>query len=216
LGITPSNPNTGYGYIRYEPLLSATGVYRVEQFTEKPDLPTAMKFLAGGDHLWNSGIFIWKIRDIIDAFQCHLPDMYTLFAAGESELNTSAEKCVISRIYRHCESVSIDVGIMEKADDVYVIPSDFQWSDLGTWNSAYDNFPKDPANNALAGENIVVKDSNGCMVHAAGKKLILLQGMDNLIVVDTPDALLICKKENEQQIKEYVAEIRSVKGDGFL
>jgi mannose-1-phosphate guanylyltransferase len=216
LGIKPSHANTGYGYIQHAQASDEPGVYQVKQFTEKPDTATAEKFLASGDFMWNAGIFIWRLRDIINAYRINLPDMYDVFAAGAKDLNTDAEKEAIKHIYKYCESVSVDVGIMEKASNVFVIPADFKWSDLGTWNSAYDNISKDGRHNAIAGENIVVVDAERCMIHASGKKLVLMQGVEDLIVVDTDDVLMICKKENEQQIKEYVAEIKRVKGNTFL
>ncbi len=216
LGVKPSHANTGYGYIQHTAEAAEPGIFKIKQFTEKPDKQTAETFLASGDYMWNAGIFIWKIKDILNAFQNYLPDMYDIFVAGVKDLNTEKEKEAVKHIYKYCESVSVDVGIMEKAGNVYVIPADFKWSDLGTWNSAYNNFKKDDALNAIAGENIMIKDAKGCMIHAAGGKLILMQGVEDLIVVDTNDVLMICKKENEQEIKNYVAEIKRQKGDCFL
>jgi len=142
--------------------------------------------------------------------------MYDLFATEQEKLNTSEEKTVIEEIYPQCTNISIDFGIMEKADNVYVIPAEFGWSDLGTWNSAWENMEKDYLENAVAGKNVMVIDSTKCMVHASEKKLVILQGLDNFIVVDTKDALLICEKEKEQEIKDYVAEVKRKKGDKFL
>jgi mannose-1-phosphate guanylyltransferase len=216
MGIKPSHPNTGYGYIQRAQAAEEPGVYKVKQFTEKPELETARQFIASGDFLWNAGIFIWKVKDIVNAFQNCMPDMYDVFAAGAKDLNTDKEKEAVKHIYKYCESVSVDVGIMEKVNNVFVIPADFRWSDLGTWNSAYDNIKKDEGKNAIAGDNIMVVGAARCMVHVSGKKLVLMQGVEDLIVVDTDDVLMICKKENEQQIKQYVAEIGRVKGNQFL
>ena len=216
LGVKPSHANTGYGYIQHMADAAEPGIFKVKQFTEKPGKQLAESFLASGDYMWNAGIFIWKVGDVVNAFRNYLPEMYDVFAAGANDLNTEKEKDAVKHIYKYCDSVSVDVGIMEKASNVYVIPADFKWSDLGTWNSAYDNFKKDDAENALAGENIIVKDARGCMIHAAGGKLILMQGVEDLIVVDTDDVLMICRKENEQEIKNYVAEIKKERGDGFI
>jgi mannose-1-phosphate guanylyltransferase len=216
LGIKPSSPNTGYGYIQYEQHAVSDNVYKVKTFTEKPNLELAKTFLASGDFLWNAGIFVWKVKNIISAFEKYLPEMYEVFSAEKDSFNTPGEKKALEHIYPLCTNISIDFGIMEKADNVYVIPSSFGWSDLGTWNSAYDNLEKDYLDNAVAGKNVVVIDATRCMVHAPDKKLLVLQGLDNFIVVDTKDVLLICKKDQEQEIKDYVAEVKRNIGDEFL
>ncbi len=216
LGIKPTHPNTGYGYIQHEPLSVADGIYKVKTFTEKPNLELAKTFLASGDFLWNAGIFVWQVKNVVKAFETYQPEMFELFDTEKENFNTPGEKEAINRIYPLCTNVSIDIAIMEKADNVYVIPSSFGWSDLGTWNSAYDNLEKDYLGNAVAGENVIVIDATKCMVSAPNHKLVVLQGMDDFIVVDTKDVLLICKKEKEQSIKEYVAEVKRNKGDKFL
>ena len=142
--------------------------------------------------------------------------MYDVFAAEKEKFDTPEEKKALEAIYPLCTNISIDFGIMEKADNVYVIPSDFGWSDLGTWNSAYENLDKDYLANAVAGDNVVIIDATKCMVHAPNDKLMVLQGLDDFIVVDSRDVLLVCKKEKEQEIKEYVAEVRRNKGDQYL
>ena len=216
LGIKPTHPNTGYGYIQYEQQAAAENVYKVKTFTEKPDLQLAKTFIASGDFLWNAGIFVWQVKNIVAAFEKLLPELNELFETEKANFNTAAEKEAIERIYPQCVNISIDYGIMEKADNVYIIPSSFGWSDLGTWGSAYENLNKDYLENAVAGNNVVVIDATKNMVHADNKKLVVLQGLDDFIVVDTSDVLLICKKEKEQAIKEYVAEIKRSKGDKFL
>jgi len=216
LGIKPTHPNTGYGYIQYEPLAVSENVYKVKTFTEKPDLQLARTFIASGDFLWNAGIFVWQVKNIVAAFEKLLPELNELFDTEKLNFNTTGEKEAIDRIYPQCVNISIDYGIMEKADNVYIIPSSFGWSDLGTWGSAYDNLAKDYLENAVAGDNVVVIDATKNMVHADNKKLVLLQGLDDFIVVDTKDVLMICKKDKEQEIKEYVAEIKRSKGDKFL
>jgi mannose-1-phosphate guanylyltransferase len=216
MGIKPTYANTGYGYIQFEQKTAEEGIHTVKRFTEKPNKEAAIEFFTDGGYLWNSGIFIWKAKDIVNAFRVYMPDMFDVFACGLIEFNTPKEAAAIKHIYKHCESISIDYAILEKARNVFVIPADFDWSDLGTWNSAWENFNKDEAQNAVAGENTLMVDANGCIVHSTDKKLVLVGGVDDLIVVNTPDALLICKKENEQQIKEYLSKVKETKGELYL
>lgn len=216
LGIKPTYPNTGYGYIQREQQSVTDNVYKVKTFTEKPNLELARTFLASGDFLWNAGIFVWQVKNIIHAFEKYLPEMYDVFVAEKDSFNTKAEKKALEHIYPLCTNISIDFGIMEKADNVYVIPSSFGWSDLGTWNSAYENLEKDYLENAVAGKNVVIIDANKCMVHAPDNKLLVLQGLEDFIIVDTSDVLLICKKDKEQEIKDYVAEVKRNIGDQYL
>jgi mannose-1-phosphate guanylyltransferase len=216
LGIKPTHPNTGYGYIQYEQQSVSDNVYQVKTFTEKPDKELARTFIASGDFLWNAGIFVWQVKNIIKAFEKHLPEMHEVFDAEKSNFNTKKEKEAIERIYPQCINISIDYGVMEKADNVYIIPSSFGWSDLGTWSSTYENLEKDYLGNAVAGNNVIIIDGTQNMIHADNKKLVLLQGVDDFIIVDTKDVLLICKKDKEQEIKEYVAEVKRNKGDKFL
>jgi mannose-1-phosphate guanylyltransferase len=216
LGIKPTHPNTGYGYIQYEGHEVANGVYKVKTFTEKPDLEIAKTFIASGDFLWNAGIFAWKASTILNAFEKHQPEMFELFDQQKALFNTADEHQAIAKIYPLCVNISIDIAIMEKADNVYVIPSSFGWSDLGTWNSAYENIEKDYLGTAVASNNVVVIDATKCMINAPKDKLVVVQGLDDFIVVDTKDVLLICSKEKEQSIKEYVAEVKRNKGDQYI
>lgn len=216
LGMKPITPNTGYGYIQYEQPAVTDNVYKVKTFTEKPNLELAKTFLASGEFLWNAGIFVWQVKNILLAFEKYLPEMYDVFVADKDKFNTPQEATALQQIYPLCTNISIDFGIMEKADNVYVIPSSFGWSDLGTWNSAYENMEKDYLGNAVAGGNVIVFDAQRCMVHMPDDKLVVLQGLDDYIVVDTNDVLLICKKEKEQDIKEYVAEVKRNKGEKYL
>ncbi|MBS1760113.1 MAG: mannose-1-phosphate guanylyltransferase [Bacteroidetes bacterium] len=216
IGIKPTYPNTGYGYIQHETKEAAPGVHKVKTFTEKPNTELAKTFIASGDFLWNSGIFIWKVKNIIAALEKHEWELYELFAAEKDKFNTSKEKKAIENIYPQCTNISIDFAVMEKADNVYLLPASFSWSDLGTWNSAWENMEKDYFGNAVVGKNAVVIDANNCMVHVPDNKLVLLQGLKEYIIVDTKDVLLICKKDKEQEIKEYVAEIKRNKGDKYL
>lgn len=216
LGIKPSYANTGYGYIQFNKGAAQGGVHKVISFTEKPDAQRAAKFVSDGEHLWNSGIFVWKARSIINSIEKYLNDLFQLFKEKQSWLGTSFEKLMIADIYSVCENVSIDVGVMEKAGNVFIIPSSFRWSDLGTWNSAWENMGKDPRNNAVAGNGVLVIDTTQCVVHASDEKLVVLQGLQNYIVVDTTDVLLICQKDKEQDIKKYVSEVKKLKGERYL
>ncbi len=216
LGINPTYPNTGYGYIQHDSLSVAEEIYKVKTFTEKPNLELAKTFFASGDFLWNAGIFIWQVKNIIKAFEQLQPEMFELFDNELINFNTPHEQEAINRIYPLCTNISIDVAIMEKANNVYVIPSSFGWSDLGTWNSAYENMEKDYLGNAVAGDNVIVIDATKCMVSSLPEKLVVLQGLDDCIVIDTQDVLLICNKSKEQEIKEYVAEVKRSKGDVYL
>ena len=207
LGIKPTHPNTGYGYIQYEPQSISDNVFKVKTFTEKPDKELAKTFISSGDFLWNAGIFVWQIKNILQAFETFLPELHEVF---------DAEKEAIERIYPQCVNISIDYGVMEKANNVYIIPSSFGWSDLGTWASAYDNLEKDYFENAVAGSNVMIIDATKNIIHVNNKKLVLVQGLDDFIVVDTEDVLLICKKDKEQAIKEYVAEVKRNKGEKYL
>jgi len=216
LGIKPTHPNTGYGYIQYEQQTVSDNVYKVKTFTEKPNLEQAKIFISSGEFLWNAGIFVWQVKNILSAFEKYLPEMYDVFAAEKDKFNTTEEAQALQRIYPLCTNISIDFGIMEKADNVYVIPSSFGWSDLGSWNSAWENLEKDYLGNAAAGGHIIVFDTQRCMIQTPTNKLVVLQGMEDFIVVDTNDVLLICKREKEQDIKEYVAEVKRNKGDKYL
>lgn len=216
LGIKPTNPNTGYGYIQHEQFSVSENIYKVKTFTEKPDRELAKTFVASGDFLWNAGIFVWQVKNIIKAFEKLLPEMHEVFDNEKINFNTKNESAAIERIYPQCINISIDYGIMEKADNVYVIPSSFGWSDLGTWASAYETIEKDYLDNAVAGNNVVIIDATKNMVHVNNNKLVLLQGLEDFVIVDTKDVLMICKKDKEQEIKEYVAEIKRSKGDKFL
>jgi mannose-1-phosphate guanylyltransferase len=216
LGIKPANPNTGYGYIQFNNDYKKTGIYKVNRFAEKPNAEKAIEFLNDGSYLWNAGIFIWKVTDILNAFRNYMPDMFDIFTCSAAAFNTEMEPLAIKHIYKYCESISIDFAIMEKANNVFVIPATFKWSDLGTWNSAWENFEKDSTQNAVAGDNTLMVDANGNMVHSTDKKFLFIGGVNDLIIINTPDALLICKKENEQQIKEYVEKVKLTKGELYL
>jgi mannose-1-phosphate guanylyltransferase len=216
MGIKPDRPSTGYGYIQSISTNLNSEPRQVLRFTEKPDRTTAEAFLKNDAYLWNSGIFIWNANTIVGAFKKHVPDIFDLFVNGMPDYNTTHEKATIQRIYAGCQSISIDYAILEKSDNVFVIPAGFEWSDLGTWNSAWENRPKDAAQNAISGSNILLLNSKGCIVHSDDEKLVLIGGVDDLIIVNTPDAIMICKKENEQEIKTYLKTINQATGDIYL
>lgn len=218
LGITPDRPDTGYGYIRYSDQGPAgkPDVKRVMKFTEKPDHAKAVEFLASGDHLWNSGIFIWSLASIRAAFGKHLPEMEALFNAGASVYGTTEEAAFIADAYPRCQNISIDYGILEKADNVYVVAGDFGWSDLGTWGSLYTQLPKDAHHNTGTSKTVRVYDGKDNMVHVQDDRLVVLQGLEDFIVVSTSDALLVCRKHDEQKIKSIVQELTADTGDRYI
>jgi mannose-1-phosphate guanylyltransferase len=220
LGIEPSRPDTGYGYIQYNTNSlegrDDDGIRKVKTFTEKPNLELAQTFLESGDFLWNSGIFIWSLKSILDAFDNHLPEVSSLFKEGIDKYFTPEEDSFIRGAYSVCKSISIDYGIMEKVDNVYVLPSDFGWSDLGTWGSLHDIRSKDENNNAIFGKNVMTYDSRDSIIHMPKDKLVVIQGLDDYIVVEEDDILLICKKKEEQQIRKIVNDVKIEKGEQFV
>ncbi len=216
LGIKPSRPDTGYGYIQSGKDADVPGVKRVLSFREKPDHATAVKFMESGDFLWNSGLFIATAKSLHHAFATHLPAMEQRFASGAAVYGTSGERAFIHETYAACESVSIDYGVMEKASNVFVVPGDFGWSDLGTWGSLYTHVPKDAHDNAAIGAHVRLHDCSGTMVHVQDDRLVVLQGLEDHIVVSTKDALLVVRKHDEQKIKQFVAEATAEWGEKYV
>jgi mannose-1-phosphate guanylyltransferase len=216
LGIVPSRPDTGYGYIQFFEEEVQAGIHKVKTFTEKPDRKTAERFVSSGDFLWNAGIFIWNVNNIIQAFHKYLPEVGEAFEDIESLLSTDMELPAIEKAFALCPNISIDFGIMEKAENVFVLPADFGWSDLGTWASLYEEKEKDYLQNAVTGNNVVIYDSSNNIIHVPDHKMVVLQGLENYIVVDTPDVLLVCNKDQEQRIKEFTQDIKINRGDRFL
>jgi mannose-1-phosphate guanylyltransferase len=219
LGINPTRPDTGYGYIQF----NEENIYpddqrmkKVKTFTEKPNLETALTFVQSGDFLWNAGIFIWSLNTIIRAFEKYLPEINTIFKDVMNKYCTPQEEGFIREAYTTCKSISIDYGIMEKADNVYVMCSDFGWSDLGTWGSLYDNRQKDNHGNAIIGKNVLMYDSKNCIVNMPKDKLVVLQGLEDYIVVESDHILLICRKTDEQQIRNFVTDVKIEKGSQFV
>ncbi|MDP4188070.1 MAG: sugar phosphate nucleotidyltransferase, partial [Bacteroidota bacterium] len=219
LGITPNRPETGYGYIQVNGNKNVSGIKnlnRVKTFTEKPDLSMSKVFLESGDFYWNAGIFIWSLASILKAFEIYLPDIHALFTEGVDLFNTPKEEEFIYKIYSECKNISVDYGIMEKASNVFVLCSDFGWSDLGTWGSLYNYLPKDPKGNSLSGDNVFAYDLKKCIVNITSNKLAVLQGLEDFIIVETEDTLLVCKKQDEQKIKQFVTEVKLKKGDQYI
>jgi mannose-1-phosphate guanylyltransferase len=216
LGIVPTRPDTGYGYIQFDEETANDKIYRVKTFTEKPTLEIAKKFLKSGDFLWNSGIFIWKADTILKAFTRYQPDIADAFHAETGIYNTDREKRFIRKAYELCPNISIDYGIMEKSDNVYVIPSELGWSDLGTWQALYERYEKDYLGNAVSGKNVMIFDASNNMIMVPDEKLVVLQDLENYIVVDTGDVLLICPRNKEQDIKMITTEIKRLKGEQYL
>lgn len=214
LGIEPSRPDTGYGYIHFGEAAGAN-VRKVLRFTEKPSLDIALQFLESGEYLWNAGIFVWSVRSVLSAFEQHSPEIYQIFQGGQSVYNTEEEADFISRFYPGTPNISVDFAIMEKASNVYTIPAEFGWSDLGTWASLYEECPKDPQNNVVQG-NVLALDSSNSLIRAPEGKLVVVKDIDDYIIVDTADVLLIYPKSKEQEIKQVTALVKSRTGEQFL
>ncbi len=216
LGISPTFPNTGYGYIEAEKdNESAGGIKKVKQFREKPDYETAKQFLAEGNYVWNAGIFIWSVKSITSAFENDMPEMTALFSEGNGVYNTENEKAFISTEYEKAENISIDYGILEKANNVFVKKATFDWNDLGTWGALHDKLVKDPNQNAEVRANTHLSDSENNMIYTATDKLVVIDGVKDYIVVDTDDVLLLFPKKKEQEIKNLLQEISNKFGKKY-
>ncbi|HDP75296.1 MAG TPA: mannose-1-phosphate guanylyltransferase [Bacteroidales bacterium] len=214
LGIRPSRPETGYGYIQVgKPVKEITSLFRVKTFTEKPNLELAQKFLESGEFFWNSGLFIWSIASISEALESHLPEVNSLFKELLPVYGTGKETEAIATAYSECRNISIDYGVMEKADNVYVFCSEFGWSDLGTWGSLYTHLPHDPHGNAAIAQQLMLYQTSNSIFNIPKTKLAVIQGLDDYIVVDTKDVLLICKKQDEHQIRNFVNDVLMNKKD---
>ena len=207
LGIKPHRPDTGYGYIQFREDEVSPGVNKVITFTEKPPIELAEKFIESGDFLWNSGMFIWGVESILSALAEHMTEMNLVFEEGKGAYNTKVERNQIERIYSLIPAVSIDNGILEKADNVYVLPSDFGWSDLGTWKSVCENLNDQDGNKQL---NALVHaiDSEKNLIVTDREKLVVIKDIEGLYIIDTEDALLICKNDQNQEIKKIASEVR--------
>lgn len=205
LGIQPTYANTGYGYIEYDKNDTAP-IKKVRQFREKPNKETAEKFLKSGNFLWNAGIFIWSAQTVIDAFEKLQPQMYALFEKGINLYNTDKEEAFIEENYPKAKNISIDFAVLEDADNVYVLPSNFDWNDLGTWRSLYDKLPKNQDGNAVVNARLITDDAQNNIVRTQKEKLVVLKGLSDYIVVETDGVLLIYPKSEEQNVKQIVQE----------
>lgn len=216
IGIKPSRPDTGYGYIQFEEDESESIIKKVRTFTEKPTFEIAQRFIESGDFYWNSGMFIWNAKAIVEAFTTYLPEVGNLFQEGIEKFNTTEEKDYIASIYPMSKNISIDYGIMEKAKNVTIILADLGWSDLGTWGSLYSHVEKDTENNAIIGSKVMTYECRNNIVMVPNNKLVVLQGLSDYIVVENNNTLLICKMQDEQKIKQFVNDIKTNKGEQFI
>jgi Mannose-1-phosphate guanylyltransferase len=215
LGITPNRPETGYGYIqinRNESVKGYPSTYKVKTFTEKPNLDIAKVFVDSGEFVWNSGIFVWNLRSILKALSTHLPEIDSLFRDGVGIYNSPKEKEFISKVYSLCRSVSIDYGIMEGASNVYVHCADFGWSDVGTWRSLFNTSPKDEANNVKVGGKILAYRSSGCIIENKTDRPIIVEGLTDYLVIQTNDATMVIRKDNEHEIKNFAFDVEAFFG----
>ena len=213
VGIEPSRPDTGYGYLQKS---DSNVISRVKCFTEKPALEIAQAFVDCGEFVWNSGLFVWSIDSIMRAFETYLPEHHALFNSSDDALGTEREAEAIEQVFTECKSISIDYGVMEKAENVYVRCSDFGWSDVGTWGSVYQLSQKDRNENMLSHDGCYAYDTSKSIVSVADGKVAVIKGLNNYIVVDTDDVLLVCPRSDEQSIKKYIDDVRFDKGEKYV
>ena len=206
LGIQPTFPNTGFGYIEYDKA-DSNPIKIVNQFREKPNYETAKAFLASGNFLWNGGIFIWSAKAITEAFAEFQPVMNKLFQSGLEKYNTSSERDFINANYGLAENISIDYAVLEKAKNVYVLPATFDWNDLGTWGSLYDKLPKDINENAIVNAKVLLENATNNIIRTDGKKTVVIDGLNDYIIVDRDNVLMIYPKSKEQDIKKIVSKL---------
>ncbi|MEM9824639.1 MAG: mannose-1-phosphate guanylyltransferase [Bacteroidota bacterium] len=224
LGIRPSRPDTGYGYINYvqefvevpHPNDNIGGIHKVIKFTEKPELDAAKAFLQSGDYLWNAGIFVWRTGSILAAFEKYANEIHRILGQGSGVYNTSEEQSFIDEHYPQTPSISVDYAIMENAANIYTIPVDFGWSDLGTWASLHAEGDKDESGNLIQADNVFLDDISNCLIRMPKDKMVVLRDLDNYIIVDEGDILLIYPKSKEQEIKALTNQIKKVKGELFV
>ncbi len=210
LGIKPTRPETGYGYIQADLTTNSlrnAEIFRVDHFREKPDLATATKYISENNYFWNAGIFIWSVETIVNAMRIYAPRINKVFERIQHVLGTPEEQRVIDECYGDCDNISIDYAVMEKAEEIFVCPSDFGWSDLGTWGSLLLQTPRDIYGNSLIGQNIKMIESHNCIVHTLQEKQVVVQGLDNYIVAEHDGTLLVCSLSEEQRIKQFSGEV---------
>ena len=224
LGIQPTRPDTGYGYIAYEPetVVAAPehedvgGVHKVKEFKEKPDRETAQQYLDAGNYLWNAGIFIWRAKSVLAAFEANAREIFDILKTGRGHYNQGDEQEWIDRTYPTTPKISVDYAIMERADNIYTIPADIGWSDLGTWASLHEEMKQGDHHNTTQGGTILALDSDNCLVRAPKDKLVIIKDLDDFIVVDEEDVLLIYPKNKEQEIKEITKRVGEVADERYL
>ena len=203
LGVKPTRPETGYGYIAASGRVDGSEICAVESFREKPDLETARRYLEAGNYFWNAGIFVWNVETIVSSIRRFTPDLASRMDRMAESFYTSDEKKVVEEIFPTCEKISIDYAVMEKADYIYTYPSDFGWSDVGTWGSLWTLLPHDDNGNAVVGENVHLYECRGCIVHAPDASSVVLEGIEDSIVVERAGRILVCRLSEEQRIKEF-------------
>ena len=204
----PTRPETGYGYIQADlqvPSLRNKEIFRVDSFKEKPDYKTAVQYLKKRDFFWNSGIFVWNVSTIVNSLRIYEPEISKIFEDLLPYYGTEKEQAMIDEQFPKCQSISIDYAVMERADEIFVFPADFGWSDVGTWGSLHTLAPVDKDGNNVVGENVKLYETRNCVVHATEEKRVVVQGLDGYIVAEKNNTLLICKLEEEQRIKEFAA-----------
>lgn len=209
LGMKPTRPETGYGYIEADRTASSPSnkeIYRVYSFKEKPDLATAQRYIAQPGYYWNAGIFIWNVRTIVNAFRVYQPAISQIFERLAPFFYTEQEQTLINEQFPLCENISVDYAIMEKADEIFVLPADFGWTDLGTWGSLQERLPKDAYGNSCIGEHVCLHETRNCIIHTTEERKVVVQGLDGYIVAEKKDALLICRLSEEQRIREFAEE----------
>lgn len=209
LGMKATRPETGYGYIQADLTSSSPRnkeIFRVDSFREKPDLETAKKYLAENNYFWNAGIFLWSVRTIVNAFRIYQPALANIFESMSDVYGTDKEQDVIDERFPECENISVDYAIMEKAEEIFVCPADFGWSDLGTWGSLLVQTKHDTDGNSIIGDNVSVFDTKNSIIHTVGCKQVVVQGLDSYIVAENDGRLLICKLSEEQRIKLFSGE----------
>ncbi|MEA3495248.1 MAG: mannose-1-phosphate guanylyltransferase [Bacteroidota bacterium] len=216
LGIKPNRPDTGYGYIQMDDDKKENNFYKVKTFTEKPDIELAKKFVNSGEFSWNAGIFIWSVNSITKAFEENLHEVSSCFNSEENVYFTTKENDFIKNAYNSCPTISIDYGIMEKANNVYVTHGNFGWSDIGTWNSLFEFVEKDKNNNAIKGKYVFTRNTKDCIINVSNNKLIAVNNVENLIIVESDDIILVANKSDEQDIKHVVNEIKSKYREKFI
>lgn len=213
VGIQPSRPETGYGYIQKS---NSDIISRVKCFTEKPNLELAQAFVDCGEFFWNSGIFIWSVKAIVEAFEIYLPEHHALFSSKLDDYGTERETAAIEEVFSECKAISIDYGVMEKAENVYVRCGEFGWSDVGTWGSVYQLSEKDKNENAVVAEACYTYSTERTFISLPKGKIAVVNGLNDYIVVDTPDALLICPRSEEQSIKNFIDDVHFANGEKFI